>query len=61
MEGLMHARAQNKLKRTLMWLKKPHVLVIDEVGYENYLLEQANLFLQLVNAVRTRVNHHYDQ
>jgi DNA replication protein DnaC len=50
MEGLMHARSQNKLKRKLMWLKKPHVLVIDEVGYENYSLEQANLFFQLVNA-----------
>jgi DNA replication protein DnaC len=36
MESLMHARTQNRLKRKLTWLKKPHVLVIDEVGYENY-------------------------
>jgi DNA replication protein DnaC len=50
METLMHARAQNRLKRKLAWLKKPHVLVIDEVGYENYSAEQANLFFQLVNA-----------
>jgi DNA replication protein DnaC len=48
METLMHARAQNRLKRKLAWLKKPHVLVIDEVGYENYSAEQANLFFQLV-------------
>jgi len=50
MEALMHARSQSKLKRKLMWLKKPHVLVIDEVGYENYSPEQANLFFQIVNA-----------
>lgn len=50
METLMHARAQNRLKRKLTWLKKPHVLVIDEVGYENYTAEQANLFFQLVNS-----------
>lgn len=50
METLMHARAQNRLKRKLAWLKKPHVLVIDEVGYENYTAEQANLLFQLVNS-----------
>lgn len=50
METLMHARAQNRLKRKLTWLKKPHVLVIDEVGYENYTAEQANLLFQLVNS-----------
>jgi len=36
METLLHARMQNRLKRKLTWLKKPHVLLIDEVGYENY-------------------------
>lgn len=50
MESLMHAKTQNRLKRKLVWLKKPHVLVIDEVGYENYTAEQANLFFQMVNA-----------
>jgi DNA replication protein DnaC len=50
MESLTHARAQNRLKRKLTWLKKPHVLVIDEVGYENFTAEQATLFFQLVNA-----------
>lgn len=50
MESLTHARNQNRLKRKLSWLRKPHVLVIDEVGYENYTAEQANLFFQLVNA-----------
>ena len=50
METLQHARAQNRLKRKLTWLKKPHLLVIDEVGYENYTAEQANMFFQLVNA-----------
>ena len=50
METLIHARAQNRLKRKLTWLKKPHVLVIDEVGYENYTAEQANLLFQLVNS-----------
>ncbi len=50
MENLAYAKAQNRLKRKLAWLKKPHVLVIDEIGYENYTLEQANLFFQLVNA-----------
>ena len=49
-ESLSHARMQNKLQRKLTWLKKPHVLVIDEVGYENFSAEQANLFFQLVNA-----------
>lgn len=50
METFTHARAQNRLKRKLMGLKKPHVLVIDEVGYENYTAEQPNLFFQLINS-----------
>jgi len=50
MESLMHAKIQNRLKRKLTWLKKPHVLVIDEVGYECFSLEQANLFFQVINA-----------
>jgi len=38
------------LKRRLTWLRKPHVLVVDEVGYEPLTPEQANLFFQVVNA-----------
>jgi len=48
-ERLQKARDQGKLKRKLQWFCKPHVLLIDEVGYENLLPEQANLFFQLVN------------
>jgi DNA replication protein DnaC len=50
MESLAHAKSQNRLKRKLSWLRKPHLLVIDEVGYENYTTEQSNLFFQVVNA-----------
>ena len=49
-ERLQKAREQGRLKRKLQWLCKPHVLLIDEVGYENLLPEQATLFFQLVNA-----------
>jgi DNA replication protein DnaC len=49
-EELVRARTMNRLKRKLQWLKKPHVLVIDEVGYENLNREQATLFFQLINA-----------
>jgi DNA replication protein DnaC len=49
-EGLGRARSTNKLKRKLQWYRKPHVLVIDEAGYENLDKEQANLFFQLVNS-----------
>ncbi len=36
--------------KTHLAQKTTHVLVIDEVVYENYTLEQVNLFFQLVNA-----------
>ena len=49
-EVLVRARTMNRLKRKLQWMKKPHVLVIDEVGYENLNPEQATLFFQLINA-----------
>jgi len=49
-ERLQKARDQGRLKRKLQWLCKPHVLLIDEVGYENLIPEQATLFFQLVNA-----------
>lgn len=50
MENLSRAREAGRLKRKLVWLRKPHVLVIDEVGYESLNREQANLFFQVVNA-----------
>lgn len=50
MENLSRAREAGRLKRKLVWLRKPHVLVIDEVGYESLNREQANLFFQEVNA-----------
>ena len=50
MENLTRARESGRLKRKLTWLRKPHVLVIDEVGYESLSREQANLFFQVVNA-----------
>ncbi|MDA8416740.1 MAG: IS21-like element helper ATPase IstB [Betaproteobacteria bacterium] len=50
MENLSRAREAGRLKRKLVWLRKPHLLVIDEVGYETLTVEQANLFFQVVNA-----------
>jgi len=47
---LVLARENNRLKRRLVWLRKPHLLLIDEVGYEKLTPEQANLFFQVVNA-----------
>ena len=53
-ERLLRARETNKLKRKLQWFRKPHLLVIDEVGYENLNQEQATVFFQLIN---TRYEH----
>lgn len=47
---LRRADDQNRLKRKLKWLEKPHVLLLDEVGYEPLSAEQAYLFFQLINA-----------
>jgi DNA replication protein DnaC len=49
-ENLIKARENNRLKRKLTWLRKPHLLLIDEVGYETLSPEQANLFFQVVNS-----------
>lgn len=49
-EQLVRAKEQNRLKRKLDWLRKPHVLLVDEVGYEPLTAEQAHVFFQLVNA-----------
>lgn len=50
LERLAKAREQGKLKSKLRWFCKPHVLLMDEVGYENLSSEQATLFFQLINA-----------
>jgi DNA replication protein DnaC len=53
-EVLARAREASRLKRKLAWLRKPHLLLIDEVGYENLTPEQATLVFQLV---ATRYEH----
>lgn len=54
LERLKRSRDQGRLKNKLTWFGKPHVLLIDEVGYENLSSEQAALFFQLIN---TRYEH----
>jgi DNA replication protein DnaC len=54
LERLRKSRDQGRLKNKLTWFGKPHVLLIDEVGYENLTPEQAALFFQLIN---TRYEH----
>ncbi|MBN1997636.1 IS21-like element helper ATPase IstB [candidate division KSB1 bacterium] len=54
LERLHRSRDQGKLKQKLVWFGKPHVLLVDEVGYENLSPEQATLFFQLIN---TRYEH----
>lgn len=49
-EALLKAKEQNRLKKKLTWLKKPHVPLLDEVGYEPLSPEQAHMFFQLINA-----------
>jgi DNA replication protein DnaC len=48
-ERLLKAREQNRLRKALAWFRKPHVLLIDEVGHEPLTAEQANVLFQLVN------------
>ena len=48
-ERLLKAREQNRLRKALSWFRKPHVLLIDEVGHEPLTPEQAHVFFQLVN------------
>ena len=48
LERLQRSRDQGRLKNKLTWFGKPHVLLIDEVGYENLTAEQAALFFQLI-------------
>jgi DNA replication protein DnaC len=49
LERLRRSREQGRLRQKLTWFAKPHVLLIDEVGYENLSSAQAALFFQLIN------------
>jgi DNA replication protein DnaC len=49
-ETLLRAKEQRRLKKKLTWLRRPHVLLLDEVGYEPLSPEQAHVFFQLINA-----------
>jgi len=49
-DSLIRAREQGRLRKRLGWLRKPHVLLLDEVGYEPLTPEQAHVFFQLINA-----------
>jgi len=49
-EELIKAKRQNRLKRKLKSLCKPHLLAIDEIGYETLTKEEATLFFNLVAA-----------
>jgi DNA replication protein DnaC len=48
-ETLLRAKEQRRLKKKLTWLRRPHVLRRDEVGYEPLSAEQAHVFFQLIN------------
>jgi DNA replication protein DnaC len=49
MENLRKAEEQNRLRRKLLTYNKPHVLIIDELGYLPLSRTDANLFFQLVS------------
>jgi DNA replication protein DnaC len=48
-ENLRKAEEQNRLRRKLITYNKPHVLIIDELGYLPLNRNDANLFFQLVS------------
>lgn len=50
MEHLRKAEEGHRLRRKLMTFSKPHVLIIDELGYLPLDHRDANLFFQLVSA-----------
>lgn len=50
MDTLNKAKITGRLQKKINWLKKPNLLLIDEVGYENLNTQEANLFFQVVNA-----------
>jgi len=49
-EELLKAKRQNRLKRKLASFCKPHLLAIDEIGYETFTKEEATLLFNLVAA-----------
>ncbi len=49
LESLRRASEQNRLKRKIKWFAKPHLLLLDEVGYEPLSSEQAHMLFQLIN------------
>lgn len=49
LENLRKAREQHRLRRKLQSYNKPHVLIIDELGYLPMDREDANVFFQLVS------------
>ncbi len=49
LENLRKAEEQNRLRRKLQTYNKPHVLIIDELGYLPMNRNDANLFFQLVS------------
>ena len=49
-ESLLRAKETGRLKKRLNWLKKPNLLLVDEVGYEPLTSEQSHVFFQLINA-----------
>jgi DNA replication protein DnaC len=48
-EMLLRAKEQKRLLKKLSWLRRPHVLLLDEVGYEPLTAKQAYVFFQLIN------------
>ena len=48
-ETLRKAQEQNRLRRKLQSFNKPHVLIVDEMGYLPLDRNDANLFFQLVS------------
>jgi DNA replication protein DnaC len=54
LENLRKAQEQNRLKRKLLTYNKPHVLIIDELGYLPLNRNDANLFFQMIS---TRYEH----
>jgi DNA replication protein DnaC len=49
-EELIKAKRQNRLNRKLKSFCKPHLLAIDEIGYETLTKEESTLFFNLVAA-----------
>ena len=49
-DALRRADDLGRLKRKVKWMTKPHVLLLDEVGYEPLQSEQSHMLFQLINA-----------